>query len=150
MRQVKETPKDIKFRTALSNIRYAACTPADLKYLRSRTVSRHPAHPTFEDPRFRHVSVITALKAHKDKINEFGCEKFAEETGQELVDFFSNDKVTDNAGSDERRTKGARKKKADKQTKNIPTPGRTSCGMLHRALQTNFLGNCDFASGCPS
>lgn len=110
MRQVKETPEDIKFRTALSNMRYAACTPADLKYLRSRTVSRHPDHPTFEDPRFRHVSVITALNAHKDKINELGCKKIAEETGQELVDFFSNDCVTDNAGSDERRPKGARKK----------------------------------------
>jgi hypothetical protein len=80
MRQTEMTTDDLKLRVALENMRYGACTAEDLKYPRSRTISRRAGHPTFNDPGFRCVSVITALNSHKDKINELGCKNFAEET----------------------------------------------------------------------
>jgi hypothetical protein len=73
----------------------------------SRTVSRRPGHPTFEDPRFRYVSIITALNAQKDKINELGCKKFAEETNQTLTHFYSDDTLAANAASEGRKPKKA-------------------------------------------
>ncbi|KAJ6572228.1 hypothetical protein B0H19DRAFT_1209204 [Mycena capillaripes] len=48
------------------------------------------------------MSVITALNAQKDKINEMGCRNFAEETKQELVDFYSEGILVDNVGSEAR------------------------------------------------
>jgi len=42
---------------------------------------------------FRDVSIITALNIHKDKINRLGTIRFACETGQSLVDFYSEDVV---------------------------------------------------------
>ncbi|KAJ7922067.1 hypothetical protein B0H13DRAFT_1603992 [Mycena leptocephala] len=108
MRQTKDTQGDEKLRTCLANMRFGACTQADLEYLRSRTINRRPGHPTFEDPRFRHVSVITALNAQKDRINQMGREKFAEETDQELTHFYSEDTLAENAASNERKPKKAR------------------------------------------
>lgn len=80
-------------------MRFGAWKASDLEYLRSRTISRRPGHPTFEDPRFRHVSMITALNAQKDNINEMGCMKFAEETNQTLTDFYSDDTLAEYAAS---------------------------------------------------
>jgi hypothetical protein len=108
MRQTADTPEDIKFRTALTNMRFASCTRADLEYLDSRTISRRPNRPTFQDINFRNVSMITALNAQKDKINEMGCKKFAKETGQILVDFFSDDTLTDNSDGAGRKPKLAK------------------------------------------
>ncbi|KAJ7083509.1 hypothetical protein C8R43DRAFT_909494 [Mycena crocata] len=99
-------------------MRYGACTEADIAYLESRTVSKRPGHPNFKDPRFRNISVITGLNSQKDKINLLGCHKFAEETGQELVHFYSDDVLC--AGSDDRRPKSTKKRKAVKVTHQIP------------------------------
>ncbi|KAJ7938554.1 hypothetical protein B0H13DRAFT_1587555 [Mycena leptocephala] len=108
MHQTKNSEGDEKLRTCLANMRFGACTQSDLDYLRSRTISRRPGHPTFEDPRFRYVSIITALNAQKDKINELGCKKFAEETNQTLTHFYSDDTLATNAASEGRRPKKAR------------------------------------------
>lgn len=42
MRMTDESPAGIKFRTALSNMRYGACTKADVDFLRSRQISKSP------------------------------------------------------------------------------------------------------------
>jgi len=42
--------------------------------------------------KFRNVSIITALNAQKDRINELGSVRFAAETGQTLTDFYSIDR----------------------------------------------------------
>ncbi|KAJ7696999.1 hypothetical protein B0H17DRAFT_864523, partial [Mycena rosella] len=110
MRQTATTADDCKLRTALENMRFGACTPADIEYLKTRTISRRPGHPTFSEARFRHVSIITGLNAQKDKINELGCQKFAEETGQELTHFYSDDILPGNAGSQGRKKKSERNK----------------------------------------
>jgi hypothetical protein len=64
MCQQKQSEDDNKFCTALENMRYKSCT--------------------FED-------IITAKNIHKDEINRVGALRFAQETGQTLTDFYSED-----------------------------------------------------------
>ncbi|KAJ7929423.1 hypothetical protein B0H13DRAFT_1859638 [Mycena leptocephala] len=78
---------------------YGACTPADIEFLRSRQISRRPGHPSFQDPRFRNVSLITAWNSPKDKVNKLGCIKFAEETGQVSTHFYVEDNLAENGGT---------------------------------------------------
>ncbi|KAF8144565.1 hypothetical protein K438DRAFT_1631698 [Mycena galopus ATCC 62051] len=100
-------------------MRFGACTQRDLDYLRSRTISRHPGHPTFEDTGFRHISIITALNAQKDRINELGCKRFAEETNQTLTHFYSEDTLAQNAALEGRKPKKARNREVLKAKRKI-------------------------------
>src|SRR6267154_2022701 len=92
MRQRTQTADNTKLRTALENMRYAVCTPEDIKFLKSRIAGRCPDQPNLSDKEFRNVSIITALNAQKDRINELGSAHFATETGQTLTDFYSIDR----------------------------------------------------------
>ncbi|KAJ7740537.1 hypothetical protein B0H16DRAFT_1324298 [Mycena metata] len=94
MRQKTQTPEDAQLRSALENMRYGACTSDDLKFLRTRVASDRPGHPHLDTLKYRNVSVITALNIHKDTINQLGAERFARDTGQELVEFYSIDKLS--------------------------------------------------------
>ncbi|RDB24423.1 ATP-dependent DNA helicase PIF1 [Hypsizygus marmoreus] len=94
MRQKLQTTDDAKLRLALENMRYKSCTPEDLIYLRSRISSNALGRSSITDKEFRHVSVITALNVDKDSINLMGSLRFAEESGQSLTHFFSDDLVT--------------------------------------------------------
>jgi hypothetical protein len=92
MRQRTQTAEDAKLRTALENMRYAACTPEDIKFLKSQIVGRRSDQPKLSNKDFKNVSIITALNAQKDRINELGSARFAAETGQILTDFNSIDR----------------------------------------------------------
>lgn len=93
MRQRKQTPDDAKLRTALENMRFKACTPDDIAFLRTRISSQAgiPGKASVCDDEFRNVSIITGTNVHKDEINRLGAIRFAQETGQTLTDFFSED-----------------------------------------------------------
>jgi Helitron helicase-like domain at N-terminus/PIF1-like helicase len=91
MRQKVQSMEDAKLRTALENMRYAACTLEDIAFLRSRIAGKRPGQPKLADKKFRNVSIITAFNASKDRINKLGSERFAKETGQTLTDFYSVD-----------------------------------------------------------
>ncbi|KAF8223292.1 hypothetical protein L208DRAFT_1060552, partial [Tricholoma matsutake] len=91
MRQNSQTPEDSKFCTALENMRYKACTPADISFLQTLVSSNIPGQKSICDPEFRNVSIITALNVHKDEINRLGSQRFAAETGQKLTHFYSDD-----------------------------------------------------------
>ena len=112
MRQKTQTPNDERLREALSNMRYKACTPDDIAFLRSRVSSDIEGQPSVNEKRFRNVSVITTLNLPKDVINNLGSQRFAEETGQELIHFYSEDTVK-SSDSQEKSTKksNVRKKK---------------------------------------
>ncbi|KAJ7732511.1 hypothetical protein B0H16DRAFT_1328687 [Mycena metata] len=92
MRQ-KKSPEDLKLRKALENMRYKSCTKDDIMFLRSRIASDREGHPHLDSVVFRDVSVITAWNVHKDTINELGADRFAADTNQELVEFFSVDRL---------------------------------------------------------
>ncbi|KAL1750006.1 hypothetical protein FB107DRAFT_224609, partial [Schizophyllum commune] len=92
MRMRSATSEDRAMARALANMRYAACTPDDIDFLRSRVVGSNPCSPSLNDPKFRDVSIITAWNSEKDAFNELGAKRFAEDTGQELTSFYSCDK----------------------------------------------------------
>ena len=91
MRQKKQSEEDTKLRAALENMRYKACKPEDITFLRSRISSNVPGRPSICQDQFRNVSIITGTNLHKDEINRLGAIRFAQETGQALTDFFSDD-----------------------------------------------------------
>ena len=91
MRQKKQSAEDGKLRTCLENMRYKACTPDDIAFLRTRISSSVPGRPSICHELFRDVSIITSTNLHKDEINRLGAIRFAQETGQSLTDFFSDD-----------------------------------------------------------
>ena len=78
-------------RAALENMRYKSCTPQDISFLRTRIAGKGPGDPKLAQKRFQNVSIITALNAQKDKINELGCNRFAAENNQTLTSFYSID-----------------------------------------------------------
>ena len=93
MRQNKLMEKDQKLRTALENMRYKDCTPQDITFLRSCITSNLPGKQSICQSQFKFASIITAKNVQRDEINRLGCIKFAQETGQELDYFFSDDAI---------------------------------------------------------
>jgi hypothetical protein len=145
MRQDKQSPEDTMLRTALENMRYKSCTPQDIDFLRTRIAGKGPNDPKLAQKRFRNVSIITALNAQKDKINELGCNRFAAENDQALTSFYSIDKWKD---PDER--KGQKGHGRQKQKPVDPARKKMYChriysrycgsNLMHRPIST-YLPN---------
>ena len=98
-------------RTALENLRYKSCTGEDIELLQSRVAGTGQGRPKLNDPRFKYVSIITRWNAARDKINMEASKKFAIEHGQELVDFYSVDRL--GGKSDDSVPKKQRKRMVD-------------------------------------
>ncbi|KAF5343722.1 hypothetical protein D9758_016521 [Tetrapyrgos nigripes] len=92
MRQTKESPQDTALRKALENMRYGKCNSADIQFLQSRTTTPQKSDIFLKDE-FRNISIITAWNVHKDTINQKGSVRYASDTNQELVEFFSIDSI---------------------------------------------------------
>jgi hypothetical protein len=101
MRQNKQSPEDTKLRTALENMRYKACTAEDICFLRTLISSEQPGRLSVCSSNFRNVSIITGTNLQKDEINRLGAIRFAQETNQELTDFYSDDTVRVSSSSSE-------------------------------------------------
>jgi hypothetical protein len=93
MRQQMQSTEDAKFRKALANMRYKACTSCDIAFLRTLISSELPGRGSVNQKEFRNVSIITNLNSQKDEINRLGSLRFAAETGQTLTHFFSIDSI---------------------------------------------------------
>ena len=117
MRQKTQTPDDARLREALSNMRYKACTPNDIAFLRSCISSDLEGRHSVKEKQFRNVSIITTLNLPKDVINNLGSQRFAAETGQDLIDFYSEDTVS----STDERVLSTSKKRSFSQFKNKQT-----------------------------
>jgi hypothetical protein len=107
MCQKTQTPNDARLWGALSNMRYKACTPDDIAFLRSRISSELDGRPCINSKQFRNVSIITTLNLPKDVINDLGSQRFAAEANQELVFFYSEDTVS---STDDRAQSSSKKK----------------------------------------
>jgi hypothetical protein len=94
MRQKTQSEDDNRFRLALSNMRYGACTSDDLRFLRSRIAGFKPGQPRMDNAEFRSASIITARNCQKDAINMLGAQRFAYDTGQTLVPMHSIDRIS--------------------------------------------------------
>jgi hypothetical protein len=114
MRQRTQTQDDDKLCKALENMRYKDCSLIDIQFLRSRITSQLPGRPSITDPEFRFVSIITAKNAQKDEINKLGCQLFAQHTGQQLIDFYSEDILKPSEDIEKRKKLGKAKKRLTK------------------------------------
>jgi len=99
MRQTNQSTEDDQFRKCLENLRYKSCTTKDIAFCRSLISAQIPGRPCIADDDFRNISIITARNIHKDEINRLGAIRFANESGQMLVDFFSEDSTKTNTKS---------------------------------------------------
>ena len=106
---------------------YKACTPDDISFLHSRISSQIGGWPSVNEKQFHNVSVITTLNLPKDVINDLGSQRFTEETGQVLINFYSEDSVTTS------NTQG--KKTIKKNTTAINLRKKVQVPMLLPALQ---------------
>ncbi|KAJ7784233.1 hypothetical protein B0H16DRAFT_1296328 [Mycena metata] len=94
MRQQEKSESDDKLRTALENMRYGACTERDIEFLESRVAGFRPENPKLNEKEIRNISIITARNSQKDALNRMGAERFAADTNQTLVDFYSIDRLS--------------------------------------------------------
>jgi PIF1-like helicase len=85
MRQKVQSQRDGQLRQALTNMRYKACIPEDLVFLRSLVSSHTSGRASVKQKEFRDISIITALNIHKDEINRLGSLRFATESQQSLL-----------------------------------------------------------------
>lgn len=85
-------PADNAFRKALTNLRYKACSSSDIAIFRSRITSQLRGRPHVSDPVFRNVSVITSRNVNRDAMKLLLSDRFAQDTAQELMTFYSKDR----------------------------------------------------------
>ncbi|KAJ7216184.1 hypothetical protein B0H12DRAFT_1273157 [Mycena haematopus] len=131
-------------------MRFAACTSEDIEYLQSRTIGASPGSPNFNDEALHNVSIITGINAHKDKINELGSKRFAAESGQDLVDFFSEDCLGTNVDGAKRRPHEAKKRAAASVTNDIPNPIQNLLWHAHPSTTSyNIPGKLALCIGLP-
>jgi hypothetical protein len=147
MRQTNLSEADQKFRTALSNMRYAACTESDLEFLKTLHINNKKTDKRLTNPNFRNVSVITSLNTQKDQINELGSIRFAKETGQQLTFFFSVDKLG-NAGL-ERRKRGSKGSKKISASVEIPIDIQKTIWESSPHSSEHFPGKLSLCLGMP-
>ena len=91
MRQKEQTKENKKFRIALENMRYGACTSEDIKLFKDRIANKEINSPSLDDLNFHNVSIIVSTNAKRDIYNEIYSNRFAEEQNTELLSFYSID-----------------------------------------------------------
>ncbi|KDR76172.1 hypothetical protein GALMADRAFT_67588, partial [Galerina marginata CBS 339.88] len=75
-------------------MRFASCTPDDIKFLQSLIVDPKSANKScFDKKKFQNTAVITSLNSQKDRINEIGAIKFAKDNNRKLHHFYSVDSI---------------------------------------------------------
>ncbi|KAF8580988.1 hypothetical protein K439DRAFT_1648027 [Ramaria rubella] len=83
-----------KLRRALQNMRYKACTAADISFLRTLVGGRPANKVKLNQARFRNISVIINTTC-------FGSDHYANDTNQYLHHFYSMDTLASNILSPE-------------------------------------------------
>jgi hypothetical protein len=151
MRQKLQSPEDAKFRKALENMRYKACTEEDIAFLRTRITRSGTSRPKLAEKYFRNVSIINAWNSQKDRINELGSVQFAKETNQHLIDFYSIDKWIIYEDIPEKITGCKRRKrvKATKSSTNITQADQENLWELPHHATQHFSGKLSLCIGMP-
>jgi hypothetical protein len=145
MRQKTQSKNDDKLRKALESMRYKDCTPDDIQFLRAHITSTIPGKPCITASEFKFVSIITAKNAQKDEINRLGCEKFAQETGQELVHFYSDDILKSIVNTQ----KPGRKMKGKRVTQLNDTVQKILWNLPHSSADKPVPGKLSLCMGLP-
>ncbi|KAJ7120526.1 hypothetical protein C8R43DRAFT_883718, partial [Mycena crocata] len=149
MRMAELTADDVRFRTALMNMRYGACTANDIAFLRTRIASNKAGRPNFKNPKFRDVSVITAWNSQKDKINEMGVKKFAAERNLSLTHFYSDDTLVEYNPNSDRAKKATRGKLKFPARRDISDAVQEDLWNSPPCMSDHFAGKLSLCIGLP-
>ena len=147
MRQKTQSRDDEKLRTALSNMRYGACTTEDILFLKSRVAGKAEGRPKLNNSQFRNVSVITAWNSQKDKLNEMGCHRFAADTNQKLTTFYSIDSVAN--ASDEKSYQKSKKALKKSGIRSMTPDLQTALWNLPPSSTEHVAGKLSLCIGMP-
>ncbi|KDR80493.1 hypothetical protein GALMADRAFT_18784, partial [Galerina marginata CBS 339.88] len=151
MRQKEQTSEDAALRTALINMRDGKCTPEDIIFLRSLQAGKRPGQPKVSAKEFRNIAIICGRHTQKDEINNLGCQRFADETGQKLTHFYSIDrwgKEKDPAS----KSKWGKSKSAAKlkhKSNEIEFDDQLEIWKLRHGATENFAGKLSLCLGMP-
>jgi hypothetical protein len=132
-------------------MRYKACTQEDISFLRTRITGPGTSRPKLAEKNFRNVSIITAWNSQKDRINELGSVRFAKETNQHLIDFYSIDKWVIYEDIPEKVTGHKRRKrvKATASSTNITQADQEKLWELPHHATQHFPGKLSLCIGMP-
>ena len=150
MRQKSQTPRDAQLRTALVNMRYGKCTPADIVFLKSLVAGRRAEQPKLAAKEFRNVAVICGRHTQKDQINMLGCERFSKDTKQKLVDFYSIDQWGNSPDPSTSDAKKINKKiKSLRRRKEMTLEEQSHIWSLRPGATDHFPGRLSLCLGMP-
>ncbi|KAJ3753344.1 hypothetical protein EV360DRAFT_53631 [Lentinula raphanica] len=99
MRMSGESDQDKSYRVALENMRYKACTTADIRFLNTLISTNIANRPSAKLEPWRSAPIIVGENKYKDEINRVGTLRFASETKQKLQRFYSDDTIATTAAS---------------------------------------------------
>ncbi|KAJ7112238.1 hypothetical protein C8R44DRAFT_833169 [Mycena epipterygia] len=99
-------------------------------------------YPRLTQPEFRNVSVITALNAHKDMLNEEGSRRYARDTGQVLTDFYSVDRLS-------LYTQAKKNRKRRSKAKDFSPSSKGISQRMQEALCKHIAGKLSICVGTP-
>jgi len=151
MRQYTQTAEDAKLRISLESMRYAACTPEDIKFLKIQIAGRCPDQPKLLDKELINIFIITALNAQKDRINELRSTQFSTETGQTLTHFYSIDRFGIPPDAAEKQSGGRKSQVSGKYMPNEISPAlqKIICNLPHSSTN-HFPGKLSLCIGMPA
>ncbi|KIP01810.1 hypothetical protein PHLGIDRAFT_80054, partial [Phlebiopsis gigantea 11061_1 CR5-6] len=153
MRQKSQGLMDQRFRTALEHMRYKNCDDEDIELLYSRIVGFNEFSPALADLNFHNVSIITSWNAYRDQINLLGSDRFASETSQSLITFYSHDMWKSPSRESTDRSKRGKKKDRTRDplrsSDNIPQDIQSVLWNLPHAATDNHPGKLNLCIGLP-
>jgi hypothetical protein len=118
--------------------------------LKSRIAGRRSDQPKLSNKDFRNVSIITALNAQKDRINELGSVRFAAETGQTLTHFYSIDRFCSPPDAAVKQPRGKKSKASGKHmSSEISLALQKIIWNLPHSATNHFPGKLSLCIGMP-
>ena len=118
--------------------------------MRTLQAGQRPDQPKISAKEFRNVAIICGRHTQKDQINSMGCERFADDTGQKLTDFYSIDKRgkgIDPANGDKKK----RKTNSGKYSSNeLRFEDQCEIWKLRHGSTENLQENYHYVLGCLS
>ncbi|KAF5366096.1 hypothetical protein D9757_012699 [Collybiopsis confluens] len=149
MRNTGESDIDIKFRTALENMRYKACTPDDIRFLKSLVSSDKPGRHYIGAMPWHEAPLIVGENKQKDEINRMGCIRFAQETDQQLTHFYSADSIGSSEDDDKQGKRSTRKAANSKATVMSDTLQKALWNLTPSAHEHNVPSVLSLCRGLP-
>ena len=117
--------------------------------MRTLQAGQRPDQPNISAKELRNVAIICGQHTQKDQINSMGCERFAEDTGQELTDFYSNNKRgkgIDPASGDKKKRKTISAKYSSNE---LQFEDQREIWKLRHGSTENFAGKLSLCIGMP-